>query len=145
MDKIVQYRCNACAETEGGYRPCFVTMWLDTIKPEMCPENGDECEWEKVNEPESPKEDSIASRAQGLILTPNETENPWTNVNEPPKQDGVYLVRQGYLQPFVVLRNDIRWYDESQTYYDITHYMPIPELPKDERWDGTENKGDENE
>lgn len=45
-----KYKCNACAETEGGLCPCTVTVWADTIEPEMCIISGDEADWELVPE-----------------------------------------------------------------------------------------------
>ena len=41
-----RHRCNACADTEGGFLPCRFQIAFAETEPKFCPVSGEECEWE---------------------------------------------------------------------------------------------------
>ena len=46
---VNKWECNACADTENGYAPCYLKNELfPDEEPEYCPLSSDEIEWAKV-------------------------------------------------------------------------------------------------
>ena len=62
----------------------------------------------------------------------------WKSVSEPPEEDGEYIVmiKNGASATTLLYSDDGFWFEEDedgyQTYYAVTHWMPMPEPPKGE-------------